>query len=357
MFYKILIIFVFIITFTILGLITFLFYIQINDYKPVARDLLPIYGGTVEKVYPSDTLRLISWNIGYAGLGKSMDFFYDGGKKVITKKADYEENLEGIKDFLKATGPVDFYLFQEVDINARRSYQDDQMKRLRKVLPNYSDVFAINYKVKFVPLPLNKPMGHVHSGLCIFSFTDPFESCRISFEGNFSWPHGLFMPDRCYIVNKYYTSDGHELIIINTHNSAFDNGNLRTAQLEALRTKMVEEYSKGNYVIAGGDWNMNPPGFDSEVFLNYPGFCVMTIPGTEFMPQGWTIAYDTNCPTNRKLDQPFKKEVTPGTIIDFFVLSPNIELLNIYTQDLSFHHSDHHPVILDAALKTTKAMH
>ena len=29
-----------------------------------------------------DTLTLVSWNIGYAGLGDNMDFFYDGGRRV-----------------------------------------------------------------------------------------------------------------------------------------------------------------------------------------------------------------------------------------------------------------------------------
>jgi len=348
--YKTLIIFSLISAFIILCLIAFLLYIHVNDFKPIEREILPIYGKTASQIQPFDTLRIISWNIGYAGLGQSMDFFYDGGKKVITKKADYKENLSGIKKLITEVGPADIYLFQEVDINARRSYRDDQLELLTNALPNYSNVFATNYKVKYVPLPVNNPMGHVHSGLCIFSGKDLYESNRISFEGNFSWPHGLFMPDRCYILNKYNTSDGKELIIINTHNSAFDDGNLRMTQLERLRTRMVEEYSKGNYVIAGGDWNMNPPGYDPGAFLNYPGFYVMTVPETEFFPQGWTIAFDPDLPTNRKLDQPFRKGLTPGTIIDFFVISPNIELINIHTQDLFFQHSDHHPVILNAAL-------
>ena len=34
-----------------------------------------------------DTLTLVSWNIGYAGLGDNMDFFYDGGRRVRDTRA------------------------------------------------------------------------------------------------------------------------------------------------------------------------------------------------------------------------------------------------------------------------------
>ena len=34
----------------------------------------------------SAEISLLTWNIGYCGLDKEMDFFYDGGTKVITPK-------------------------------------------------------------------------------------------------------------------------------------------------------------------------------------------------------------------------------------------------------------------------------
>ena len=37
-----------------------------------------------------------------------------------------------------------------------------------------------------------------------------------------------------------------------------------TTLFRSLKKKMLEEYAKGNYVIAGGDWNANPPDFKPE---------------------------------------------------------------------------------------------
>ena len=58
------------------------------------------------------------------------------------------------------------------------------------------------------------------------------------------------------MITRYPTSDGHELVLINSHMSAYDKGGTSRAQQLALLTKvMSEERAKGNYVIAGGDWN------------------------------------------------------------------------------------------------------
>ena len=68
----------------------------------------------------------LSWNIGYAGLGKEMDFFYDGGGKVRPSKEQFENYLSGIKKTLKENNKVDFIFLQEVDISSKRSYYVDE---------------------------------------------------------------------------------------------------------------------------------------------------------------------------------------------------------------------------------------
>ena len=67
-------------------------------------------------------------------------------------------------------------------------------------------------------------------------------------------------------------ANGKELVMINTHNEAFDAGEIRTAQMSFLKDFVQSEYNKGNYVIAAGDWNQSPPGFtpsfqDNQVTL------------------------------------------------------------------------------------------
>src|SRR3954463_9361661 len=50
------------------------------------------------------------WNIGYGGLGKEVDFFYDGGKMVTSPKEHVVKNVEGIKKFLEANREIDFVM-------------------------------------------------------------------------------------------------------------------------------------------------------------------------------------------------------------------------------------------------------
>lgn len=142
------------------------------------------------------------------------------------------------------------------------------------------------------------------------------------------------------------------MILINIHNSAFDKGDLRKIQIETLRQVALKEYGKGNWVIIGGDWNMNPPGFDPDkITTGDKTFTVETekIPN-DFLPKGWKWIYDEKRPTNRSVITSYTKGETPTTIIDFFLLSPNIQCLNVETINFAFSFSDHNPVFLEALL-------
>jgi len=49
--------------------------------------------------------------------------------------------------------------------------------------------------------------------------------------------------------------------------------------------------------------------------------------------------------------KPYKKGETATTVIDFFLLSPNIEKVETSNVDLNFQNSDHQPVLLKIKLK------
>lgn len=121
-----------------------------------------------------DTLTVLTWNTGYAGLGDDMDFFMDGGKGVRTSRERTEENLQKITDFLAACD-ADVILLQEVDRNSRRTYHIDQFVHYQESLPEYHGYFAYNYKTPFVPVPLSTPTGQIEAGLAIFSRFPPGE--------------------------------------------------------------------------------------------------------------------------------------------------------------------------------------
>ena len=327
----------------------FLLYASIDDYRPDEKEVV-FQGEPVRVLCDSSELRLLNWNIGYAGLDASMDFFYDGGEQMRPVEAGVISNINGIMSFLETYRDHDFILLQEVDRDSKRSYHMDQVERLGKVLSGFHPTFGKNYDVSFVPIPLKEPMGKVRSGLLTMSAHECSNSTRYSFPGNYSWPMSLFMLDRCFLVNRYVVSGDRELVLINTHNSAYDDGSLRTRQMDHMKEFLLEEYQMGNYVLVGGDWNQTPHGFEPE-WTDQP-FDTLNLTYIEqgYPANGWTWAFDYSTPSNRRVKEPYSRGSSLTTVIDGYLLSPNIRLKRIQTHDMDFQYSDHQPVELHVVL-------
>jgi len=324
-------------------------YLTLTDYNPDLE--VEISKNENAQTLDKNSFDMMIWNIGYAGLGDDMDFFYDGGTKVRTTEERTEENLQAITKFIKEKD-FDFILLQEVDVDAKRTYGINELDTLKKYKQrNY--YYAPNYRVKYVPMPLSEPMGGVEAGLVTISKTDAKRSIRYAFPGNYAWPKSLFLLDRCFMVNRYPTNNGKELLVINTHNSAFDDGSLKEQQLNILKEFIEDEYKNGNYIVLSGDWNQNPPNLHNENFGNYTENTsfILTSIDDGFFSKEWQFTFDDLKPTNRALTENYTEGETPVTILDFFLVSPNIEIINIETYNLNFKNSDHNPVHLTFNLK------
>jgi len=329
----------------ILLFVLFLAFFTIKDYKPNAT--FDIYNSTQpDTLKRGDTLSVITWNIGYAGLGNEMDFFYDGGEQVRATNENTQKNLIEISTFLSNTDKPDFILLQEVDKKAKRTYFIDETKHLAEIFKEFFMFFAPNYKVLFVPLPVTSPMGFVNSGLLSLSGPNPKNSVRLDLPGEYSWPMKVFMLDRCILLNRYPLNNGKEFVLLNIHNSAFDDGSLKKQEMDFIRNLVVKEYEKGNYVAAGGDWNQNPPGLTDNKFSKPDGYESFLLSGIDvnFLPEQWQWCFGSKVPTNRSLRTAFNKKTSGTTVLDCFLLSPNIEVVSVKTYDLVFQNSDHNPV-------------
>lgn len=323
-------------------------YAIISDYKP-AEKIIVFNSDKPDTLNNSMEVSLMTWNIGYCGLDKKMDFFYDGGTKVMTPKKNCLENLEAVKKFLADNDSIDFFLLQEVDKNSKRSYHVDEFGAVTKVLEDYHPFFATNYKVFFVPVPPASPMGKVLSGIAMFSRYQPSSSVRFAFPGQYGFPKQLFMLDRCFMINRYPLRNGKELLVINTHNEAFDPGEIRKAQMAYLKEFLLAEYAKGNYVIAGGDWNQSPPEFKPDFSINQVNKDQMMMT-SDYLPPEWKWVYDNKKPSNRSVISAYDPETTTTTVIDIFLLSPNIRDISVECINLNFENSDHNPVRIKVKL-------
>jgi endonuclease/exonuclease/phosphatase family metal-dependent hydrolase len=306
-----------------------------KDFSP--PETMPVQVFNVQDKTPDSVITLLTWNIGYAGLGKESDFFYDGGTTVRMSRDISMKNLEGIIRTLSSLDTVDIILLQEVDTLAKRSWWTNQFEAITVALGRYSAAFTLNYNVDFVPVPYLEPMGRVMGGLASFMrFTDS-GAFRYQFPSSFGWPERIYFLDRCFLEQRIPLAEGRELVIINTHNSAFDDGSLKAAEMSYLRTHLIREFERGNSVIVGSDWNQGVPG---------SGFQEVQDPFIE----GWKWAYDTTYPTNRELKAAFEKNTTATFNIDFFLISPDLIVEHIEVLNLDFEHSDHQPVFMRVAL-------
>ena len=105
-----------------------------------------------------------------------------------------------------------------------------------------------------------------------------------------------------------------------------------------------QEYRSGNHVVIGGDWNMrllpveflhNPPKDDLFDVFDFPH---------DTLPNGWVLAADDCTATLRSMNAAFVEGQTYTSIVDGFMVSPNVRHKVLKTDDLGFEHTDHHPV-------------
>ena len=344
----------------VLGAGGFLGWLTAAEYRPApvepAEQGAPIEGVSLHNIEFDKPLTVLSWNIGYGGLGQYSDFFMDGGKN--TKSADEKQvraYLDGISAGIRENN-ADLVLLQEVDKNSSRTYGIDERIRLRDGMD--CEAFALNYSCPFVPNPntlLIHPLGKINSGL--YTMTNDLlidKAERITLPCPFSWPLRIANLKRCLLVSYLPVEDSdRQLVLVNLHLEAYDDGEGKIAQTNQLRDFIENEYAKGNYVIAGGDWNQVFPG----TLDTYPITVDSWTPGVldpADLGMDWTYQYDDSCGTCRLLNQPYNPADTAGTqhyVIDGLILSPNVELKEVKTLDLGFADSDHNPVHADVVLK------
>ena len=325
----------------------FLGIVWLTAYSPEQTSELPV-GGTAEKI-EQDTLTVVAWNIGYAGLGDDMDFFYDGGQSVQTSLGRTQTNLDSIRSFLRRQAAhADLILLQEVDLASKRSYGTNQYDSILAALgPEWHGSVGLNYVSPFVPYPWYNPIGAVRAGVATFSKKTPKRAVRYAYPGGFSWPVSMFNLKRCLLVVEFALTDSTVLTVGNTHNTAYDKGGMREGELAFLRTMFD---GKKEFFVAG-DWNSTPPGYTpSRAELDDPHFSPLPIERSAFGPD-WTAAYDSVVRTARYGYEPYRRGSTTETTIDFLVAGPSVKVLSAECVDLGFRNSDHNPMVYRVQLK------
>lgn len=327
-------------------------YLTVTEYRPDDVETLEIQSGENTAAFSGDTVTILTYNTGYGGLGAESDFFMDGGESVQPKSESYvRDNMAGIAACITAAD-ADFCFLQEVDTDSSRSFGTDQAEYYKRETGDAS-AFALNYSCAFVPYPL-PPIGKVHSGLQTLSAYTVEEASRVSLPCPFSWPVSTANLKRCLLVTRVPLADSdRELVLVNLHLEAYDDGAGKAEQTQMLLSILTEEYEKGNYVIAGGDFNQTFPGSLETYPIKDASLWTPGILEADSLPEGWQFAYDTQTPTCRLLNMPYDPDdaMTQYYVIDGFILSPNVTLEQVQTMDEGFVYADHNPVLLTVRLQ------
>lgn len=367
--FKILLLLICIVLVAVIG---FILTLQIFEYRPALETELSIQNNlddtSIHWAKQNETIRIMTFNIGYASLSETEDFAMDGGSKGrMDSLVEVESNLTGISNIIE-TADANITLLQEVDEDSHRSYNTLQYSHFQDLLSK-PNTLAYNYRCIFVPFPFNvtQMMGSVNSGIVTFTDYHQAEAIRIQLPGSFSWPLRLANLKRCLAITRIPV-DGtdQELVIINVHLSAYDDGEMRLQETDALKDLMEAERDNGNYVVVGGDFNQTFPAAVSFVQtdageipdyyyeLKNPDFWeAYPLNGDWFTENNFQFAVDIDTPTCRLLHQPLdttNPENNQYYVIDGFIISDNITLESVETLSENFRYSDHNPVVMEIHL-------
>ena len=321
------------------------------DASPTGISVIP----TIDTEYD-----IVSWNIGFGAYEDDYGFFMDGGTQSWAwSKERLDANLTAIANLLYEQ-QANFYFIQEVDIDSTRSYHFDERTYLtdpgRKNLQYYSHTFAQNYDSPFLFYPFTQPHGTCRAGLMTFSRYGIKSAVRKELPIERGLTKFLDL-DRCFSVNRIPVDNGKELVLINFHLSAYtSDGTIATEQLHIVLDYMQEEYKKGNYCIAGGDFNKDILG-DSSVYF---GKSDIEYTWAQPIPEGTFDNYNVTLeapldkaspvPSSRNADGPYHQGQYVLTI-DGFMVTDNVKVTGSEVIDTQFKYSDHNPVSMTFILQ------
>lgn len=339
----------------ILLLVGYVAYVLISFHR-IGDQPIPVEGTASGTLETGTEYKVVSYNIGFGAYEPDFGFFMDGGDRAWAwSKERLVKNLRNIADFLK-NQDADLLLIQEIDIDSTRSYHVDERPYLTETIGWMTYTFAQNYDSPFLFYPITQPSGVARAGLMTFSEVPIVSAERLELPIE-SGLTKLLDLDRCYSRNRIALQNGAELVLYNLHLSAYtSDGTIATEQLKLLIADMQSEYEKGNYCIAGGDFNKDVLE-DSSVYFGKPDVeytWAQSIP--EEMFRGTNVTLIRPVDESNPVASWRNADGTPlegryRLTLDGFMVTDNIEVLDANVIDTDFAYSDHNPVEMHFILK------
>ena len=291
-------------------------------------------------------LRIATWNIGYGSLGAGADFIADGGRSIrALGRASIAGATEAIGETL-ASLDADVVLVQEVAAASFATRGVDVKGRVLRALGGHSAAFWEDFGTTMLPPPFD-----ISNGMMTFSRVTAVQCTAHALPQEPGFRFGMLRKHYGALATRVPTEADDEWAILNIHLSAFDDGGrVRARQVAAVIELAEAEYRRGAHVVIGGDWNMRLvetsfPHRTEDKFLSW----IHDFPH-DAVPEGWSFAVDPSVPSVRTLHRPYEEGVNYVTVVDGFLVSPNVAVDRVETVDLAFLPTDHHPVAVSVRM-------
>lgn len=255
---------------------------------------------------PNKIIRIMTWNLG-SGI-------YNDKYSKVDKNSNIKSNINGQLELINSN-VCDIYLFQEVSKFSVANRFINQFRIIKNNLRNYKSCFISNKHILTI------------EGKATFTKYDSISNdLFIPYKSNML-RRDLFISNKHNIITRIKLNNK-ELIVYNVHLAAYKvQKDLREKQFRYIIDLANNEIENGNYIVIGGDFNMNI--IDKPI-------------------NNLNIAVSDK-PTCRDLKEPYTVD-SKMNYYDGFIYSNNIKLNNINVIN-NFKYSDHCPVIAEFEIK------
>jgi len=204
-----------------------------------------------------DTLTVMTWNIRF-GAGRAHWFGDSPGDRVILSEDEVYHNLDGIAGTIDRVKP-DILFMQEADVQSKRTgYIDEVQWILDNTWFNYA-AFAPIWKAQTIP---SDGLGRMDTGNVVFSrwLITSAERIKLPLRGDQDALTKHFYLRRNILKTKVALPGLDDFYAIDIHTSAFSTDDTKKRQVDIFKAELDKLVAKGIPFIAGGDFNLLPPG-------------------------------------------------------------------------------------------------
>ncbi|MEM6300314.1 MAG: endonuclease/exonuclease/phosphatase family protein [Pseudomonadota bacterium] len=337
--------------------VMFLMAVYLTTFHPDPVESVNVYPGDDTPVLAAgQTVKILSWNVQFMAGNDNNHFFYDDGPDPWPDADTVAAVTRRVADFIAAEDP-DLVMLQEVDDEATRTHMQDQTELLRQYLPQYAAYTETFYwKAAYLPHPAIN--GRVGMKLVVLSKFKINEATRYALSAITSDDvlTRQFNLKRAMLQVQLPIDDGRELILIDTHLSAFAQGsNTMEVQVGQVLERLAALPEETPWVL-GGDFNLLP---NDDALTSYTELrSSYNEQGTELYP---LISRYPSIPSLTAIEENPESSYTymspqdplrqPDRTIDYIFYSPLLavnrgEVLRGDAKPLS----DHLPVLIEIVL-------